>query len=282
MLQDEMQALSSELREIKEARHVLQAVRTEAATAIQAVSEIKEHPEEAAQTIAGTLGAVPAPQEVTHRMDVIEQGSADLLVRRWMLHDDEPYIPACSICTKDCFFYQTDCKNQSYDYKFEYIYYQNMQRRIYHAEELAMNEIEKVRQESSEAGRLIAENINSFTAIAANIQNRCKVLETQASLTAEAAVGQFEALSAALGDHYQLRKELEARNETIKELQQQVAELQRMVLTLVPISTLSQGASEDARDEAQEQEEEKEEEAIMHGDTTRRKLSNGNEKRKET
>lgn len=88
MLKDEMQALSNELREVREARHVLLAVRNEAAQAIQAVATVKEHPEEAAKSLG-----VPAPtssDEVADRLNAVERSNVDILVSGPSTHFKRP------------------------------------------------------------------------------------------------------------------------------------------------------------------------------------------------
>lgn len=76
MLREEMAALSSELREVKEARHILRSVRTEAAQAIQAVSGIKEHPDDVARKLAVTT--TEAPEDMSVRLDSVEMRISQL------------------------------------------------------------------------------------------------------------------------------------------------------------------------------------------------------------
>lgn len=85
MLKEEMQALTSELRQVREARHVLQAVRTEAAQAIQAVTGLKHHPEEA---LLQTPSLVPTSPHVNTRLSALEAADVEFKVR---LHDAESF-----------------------------------------------------------------------------------------------------------------------------------------------------------------------------------------------
>lgn len=87
MLKDEMQALTAELREVREARHMLLAVRNEAAQAIQAVSGLKDQPQNAAQALGaflggktGGLGLAVDQEEVAARLAALEQDSIELKV----------------------------------------------------------------------------------------------------------------------------------------------------------------------------------------------------------
>lgn len=90
MLVEEMQALSSELRQVKEVRHVLKAVRDEAAQAIQAVTDIKQHPEQvpagsaaAVQGLVSHIAAAPVPagQDLASRLASVETTVVGLAVR---------------------------------------------------------------------------------------------------------------------------------------------------------------------------------------------------------
>jgi predicted nucleic acid-binding Zn-ribbon protein len=87
MLKEEMQALTSELRQVREARHVLQAVRTEAAQAIQAVTGLKHHPEEALPNLQ-TPSLVPTSPHVNTRLSALEAADVEFKVR---LHDAESF-----------------------------------------------------------------------------------------------------------------------------------------------------------------------------------------------
>ena len=83
LLKEEMTALSEELREVKEIRHTLQTVRHEASAAIHAVSELKEHPEEAAEALG--VRHLHVPMDVSARVAEVEKSTVDLTVRRYDL-----------------------------------------------------------------------------------------------------------------------------------------------------------------------------------------------------
>ena len=79
MMNDELNALTSELREVREVRHALQVVRSEAAQAIQAVSQLKEKPEEAAVSL-GVAAAQQGPGEMGGRVEELERSNVELAV----------------------------------------------------------------------------------------------------------------------------------------------------------------------------------------------------------
>ncbi|GAB4815435.1 hypothetical protein N2152v2_002481 [Parachlorella kessleri] len=217
LLKEEVQALSSELREVVEARHLLHAVREEATQAIQAVSGIVEKPEEGvlhklagAAAAAAAAGGSPAPAP----------GAARLAAPTPAGPGPAPVGPGARAGA-----------GSSWAPRLERVEAQTAQLQAWleDARSLAVAGPEEVRREGAEAAAVMGGHLATLAEVAQALVARCTSLEGQLAAASEEGLGRYEALASLLLQVAEVQRGVASRDERIEALEGEVARLGRLV-----------------------------------------------------